>query len=122
LEPLAGYILLAENLYDRAVEFPGPWNFGPTHENIQTVEQVVRLAAKEWGDSVNLETNGEQHIHHEANQLQLNSNKAKSLLGWQPCLNPAQAIKQTIQWYKEYCENNLVVTDLTSNQISAPRL
>jgi CDP-glucose 4,6-dehydratase len=117
LEPLYGYISLAEHLWKTPVEFSSGWNFGPNQNSVKTVQETVDLAANVWGDSVDWMTSSVKHLH-EANHLQLNSSKAHSLLGWQPKLDFDEAVNKTINWYKTYYTNNQEMMEYTLNQIA----
>jgi CDP-glucose 4,6-dehydratase len=116
LEPLSGYLMLAEALWKKPEEFSGAWNFGPNQGNIKTVQNTLELAASEWGNNTDWETSHENHLH-EANLLQLNSEKAQSLLGWKPRLDFEKSVHETILWYKEYYTNNSDMKAMTIGQI-----
>jgi CDP-glucose 4,6-dehydratase len=116
LEPLSGYILLAQKLWDNPVEFSGAWNFGQDQNSIKTVNEILELAASEWGGDANWETSQKNHPH-EAGLLQLNSDKARSLLGWEPRTNCKKGVIDTIKWYKKYYRDNPDMKEVTLNQI-----
>jgi CDP-glucose 4,6-dehydratase len=100
LEPLSGYLELAEKLYtDREIYADG-WNFGPNDADSQPVEWIVnhlcsQITGANWQLNKNLQ-------HHEANTLKLDSTKAKTLLGWKPRWNLAYALNKTLEWHNEW--------------------
>ena len=116
LEPLSGYICLAEHLWKNTDKYSEAWNFGPSHNSIKMVHQVVKLAAKHWGDSAKWEASQDKYLH-EAHLLQLNSEKAKSMLSWESQMDIDDTIKKTVQWYKEYYKKNNNMHEITLNQI-----
>ena len=78
LEPLCGYLTLAENLWVQPNEFSNAWNFGPDQHSVKTVQDTIEIAKKVWGDSAAYEHLGGGHLH-EAHLLQLDSTKARTL-------------------------------------------
>ena len=116
LEPLSGYILLAQKLLENPIEFSEAWNFGPDQNSIKTVNDTLKLAASEWGGDVRWESSSENHPH-EAKLLQLNSHKAKSILGWNSRTDYKKGVIDTIKWYKEYYRGNPEMKEVTLRQI-----
>lgn len=104
LEPLSGYLILAQALYERGSEVASGWNFGPNENDNRSVEEVVNLVVSEWGQSASWEKEGKEQPH-EAQLLMLDCSKARSLLGWQPKWQIETALQKTIQWYKAYQVN-----------------
>lgn len=101
LEPLSGYMLLAQKLYDNPDKFSGSWNFGPTIESIKTVKELTERTIDIFGrGSVFI---GEiDKNKHEAGLLHLNCDKSNHQLGWYPVWNFEQTVNTTIEWYKNY--------------------
>lgn len=101
LEPLSGYLALAQVLFVSGQSYVGAWNFGPADESARTVGEVVECFAKIWGD-------GAQHLlddgsnPHEANWLKLDCSKANRVLGWQPRTGFSTALEMTADWYKRW--------------------
>ena len=120
LEPLAGYLMLAERLSDDAA-FATGWNFGPDENSAATVSTVADLASETWGDGARWEKTVEASPPKESVMLQLNSSKARSMLGWQPQFSLDVALSKTIGWYKENT-NRLDMTALTLAQIDEYQL
>lgn len=103
LEPLSGYLLLAEQLYNGNTDFAGGWNFGPQEYDVQNVEYIVEKLCKLWGDSASWLLDEGSHPH-EANYLKLDCSKAHTLLKWQPCWNLGQTLEIIVAWYKVFAD------------------
>jgi len=100
MEPLSGYLAVAEYLLAGNGEGRPSWNFGPDAENVRTVKELADKAVDIWGSgSVDVQIN--RNAPHEAKLLMLISDKAKSILGWRPRWDFNEAVSQTIQWYKD---------------------
>ena len=97
LEPLSGYLLLAERLCDDAGAFSEAWNFGPADEDARPVSWIVdHLIAAVPGTTYKRDMSSQPH---EANYLKLNSNKAHARLGWNPRWSLATALDKTLEWH-----------------------
>lgn len=101
LEPLSGYMLLAQLMWDNPTDYCEGWNFGPEAEGVSTVWEVASEVIKNYGYG-ELKDSSEPNAVHEANLLMLNINKAKSRLGWYPRMNMQQCIELVVDWYKRY--------------------
>jgi CDP-glucose 4,6-dehydratase len=101
LEPLSGYLLLAEHLFEKRCEPGGSWNFGPNPDAIQSVAAVADDVCEAWGGGASW-AREELQQPHEARTLTLDSSKAGIRLGWKPRLDYAQAVGWTVEWYKAY--------------------
>lgn len=112
LEPLSGYMAVAAGLLTDPEDIQGAWNFGPDAENVRTVEELTRTAVKVWGKG-GLRIERDVNQPHEANLLMLNSDKAKSKLGWRVHWDFEAAVTQTVSWYKRVHdgEDPTAVTD-----------
>lgn len=118
LEPLSGYLLLAEKLYSAPTVFAEAWNFGPNSEDIQSVSWIVEYVSRFWKKNLDfhLDPNANQ-LFHEATSLRLNCEKAKRKLGWLPRWNLEKALEQTLKWYRAYqAKENM--REVTLSQIS----
>lgn len=101
LEPLSGYLILAQALYEEGSRFATSWNFGPRDEDNRSVQQVIDLFVSEWGGSARWEKEGEAQLH-EASLLKLDCSKAHSQLGWSPKWNLDLAIQKITDWQKAF--------------------
>lgn len=99
LEPLIGYLQLAEKLWEDPVPYLGGWNFGPAMENTLNVESIVRRVASLWGEGRQWQTQSGEHPH-EANQLRLDCSKAMFHLGWSPRWPLEKGLAATVEWYR----------------------
>lgn len=104
LEPLSGYMLLAEKLYDSYTDYSGAWNFGPGENETWSVGELARHVYRLWGreEPRNLGVNSGIQNPHEAGFLKLDCSKARTSLGWRPKLSISQALEFTVKWYKKY--------------------
>jgi CDP-glucose 4,6-dehydratase len=98
LEPLAGYLVLAERIY-RQPELAGPFNFGPRATDAVTVREVVELARAAYG-SGRVDFAATTTGPHETTSLTLDASKAEKLLGITPRWGLAEAVKRTMAWYR----------------------
>jgi len=99
LEPLAGYLRLAERLYVQGRQYAGAWNFGPAEASLKPVSWVADRFLAVWGTGVRWETT-ETAQPHEAAILKLDCSKAAHFLDWRPTLGLEQAIDMVVQWHK----------------------
>jgi CDP-glucose 4,6-dehydratase len=100
LEPLSGYMILAAKLYEQPAQYGGSWNFGPSTSEVRTVNDVATSITQTLGRGI-IEVVGSQDHHHEARLLQLNCDKARQDLGWQPRWGVDKTFEATGNWYKE---------------------
>jgi CDP-glucose 4,6-dehydratase len=117
LEPLSGYLLLAERLYENTPQYAEAWNFGPDDSNARPVEWLADRVCDLWGPSARWSTTADENQPHEAQFLRLNCDKARSRLGWRPRMNIEQALAWTVQWYKAFQQGD-DVRMLTETQIT----
>lgn len=103
LEPLRGYLLLAEKLYTEGSRFAEAWNFGPAYSDAQPVDWIVERMASQWGPSAKWERDGAEHPH-EAQTLKLDWSKATHGLQWSPTLALEEALQWTLDWYRSWSE------------------
>ncbi len=101
LEPLSGYLYLAESLYEKGPEYSGAWNFGPNDSDCRSVLEIVQILCQQWGGSAHYQVE-EKNGPHEAGYLKLDSSKARSLLHWNPRWNLENALKKVVQWSQVY--------------------
>ncbi len=115
LEPLHGYLLLAERLYNDGAGFAEAWNFGPQDADARPVQWIVKHLAAPWGPEAHCEMDAAQHPH-EAQALKLDWSKAAHGLGWQPMLHLEEALRWTADWYRAW-NNGTEMHALTCRQI-----
>jgi CDP-glucose 4,6-dehydratase len=99
LEPLRGYMILAERLYGGNDDSETSWNFGPAPEGACSVENVVSRLSALWGDGAIYEATGERAFH-ESQTLRLDSSRAVQKLGWRNVLDFDEALSLTVNWYR----------------------
>jgi len=115
LEPLSGYMKLAEKLYNGEKSFAESWNFGPAEEDSKPVGWILEEIKRIWNEPVNWQI-AEGIQPHEARLLKLDSAKAKNQLKWSPKLSLDEAVEMTVQWYRGF-KDKKNLTELTGNQI-----
>ena len=103
LEPLAGYLTLAERLVEDPAGFSEAWNFGPRDEDARPVSWVVCQLAERWGEGAEWITSSAKSVH-EAQYLKLDCSKARSRLDWAPQLTLAKALDWVTEWYKAHTD------------------
>lgn len=103
LEPLGGYLLLAEKLYSEGAVYNGPWNFGPNEESEQNVEKIIKTLCSLWGSNSGPVVSEAPHLP-ETGFLKLDSYKAHTLLGYKPRWSVEKALAQVVRWTKVYQE------------------
>jgi CDP-glucose 4,6-dehydratase len=117
LEPLHGYLKLAEHVYDDSAAFADAWNFGPDDDDAKPVEWLADRVSELWGESASWSNEADSRQPHEAGFLRLNCEKAKQGLNWRPRLNLDSALGWTVDWYKSY-QGGDDIRELTEHQIS----
>ena len=106
LEPLSGYMLLAQKMWNEPIKYCEGWNFGPKLESISTGWEGATKIVEEYGDG-ELKDMSNMNALHEANLLMLDISKAKFQLGWEPRMNIDQCISLVIDWYKKYVSQSV---------------
>lgn len=101
LEPLGGYLLLAQKMWEEPTRYCEGWNFGPETTGVTTVWEVAEAIVKAYGQG-RLQDLSKPDAVHEAQLLMLDISKARYRLGWRPRLNLAQTVELTVDWYKRY--------------------
>lgn len=104
LEPLAGYLALAEALWHDGQKFAEGWNFGPSDEDAWPVQQIVERMVQRWGEGARWELDGQEHPH-EASFLKLDCGKVRVRLDWAPRWNLATALERTVEWHRDWLQN-----------------
>ncbi len=101
LEPLRGYLMLAERLAEDTSRFGSAWNFGPAEADAKPVSWIADRLAQSWGNSASWRNDAAMHPR-EAHYLKLDVSKAKTDLGWQPLLPLSNALDWIIEWYRAF--------------------
>ncbi len=102
LEPLSGYLVLAERLYTDGDVVAEGWNFGPRDEDARRVGWIVAQMIAEWGRDAAWEPDGMAGHPHEANTLKLDISKARARLGWEPRWDLAEALRRSVRWHQAW--------------------
>jgi CDP-glucose 4,6-dehydratase len=104
LDPLHGYLLLCEKLYEEGGSYAEGWNFGPREEDARTVGYVVERLSELWASDDNSAAwaiDKNEHPH-EAHYLKLDCSKARAGLQWRPRWNLDKTLSETVNWYRAY--------------------
>ncbi len=101
LEPLRGYLILAERLAEDGSRFASGWNFGPVNADAMPVSWIASELAKSWGDGASWSHDGSDHPR-EDHSLKLDVSKAAALLDWRPALPLSQALQWIVEWYRAF--------------------
>lgn len=117
LEPLRGYLTLAERLHDDGSRYAEGWNFGPNDEDAKSVEWITSQLVGMWGPGAQWTVAQGEHPH-EATYLKLDISKARSLLGWNPALGLRDALQLCVDWSRQRLAG-ANIRELTLAQISA---
>lgn len=104
LDPLSGYLLLAQKLYNDKKKYSGAWNFGPKEESLKEVKWVANYIKDLWSNDVSWKIDKNVHPH-EAKTLKLDCAKANNILGWEPRLSLKDTLYMAVDWYKAYLKN-----------------
>lgn len=101
LEPLRGYLAVAERLFGKPADFAEGWNFGPADADCQPVSRVVEDLVAEWGKEATWKAQPGGHPH-EAGFLRLDSSKARARLGWRSKLDLGRSLALTATWHRAW--------------------
>ena len=101
LEPLSGYLLLAEKLLEAPSQFCSSFNFGPNDEDVWPVERIATKLVEMWGDGAAWTRDSVPSVH-EDHYLTLDTSKARRQLGWQPRLRIEANLEWTMKWYRDW--------------------
>lgn len=107
LEPISGYLCLAENLYLNSNNHGEAYNFGPSADQNFAVSRLINEMSKYWNQiKWNDVSETKEHLY-EAGLLKLNCDKALFDFEWRPTLEFEETVKLTVDWYKEYYQNSV---------------
>ena len=99
MDPLNGYLTLAESLWNDGQAFAGAWNFGPDESDAKDVGYIVEQLSRVWGEDAEWR-HDESDQPHEATNLRLDSSKARSALSWSPVLDLTTTLDWIVEWYQ----------------------
>ena len=99
IEPVRGYMMLAERLWNGDDGFDSSWNFGPSSEDEKTVRFIADQLVEIWGDDARWDLDPNEHPP-EATYLKLDTSKARNHLGWKPRLPLATALEWIVEWHR----------------------
>lgn len=116
LEPLSGYLTLAEKLYTAGPVHAEGWNFGPHDTDAKPVEWIIERMTQEWGAGASWSLDGQDHPH-EATYLKLDCSKARGQLDWHPRWDIGQTIAKIVEWHKA-CDQGADMRAMTLAQIT----
>ena len=117
LEPLNGYLMLAEALYSDPKGKAEGWNFGPVDQDARPVSWICDELTRRWGGGASWMLDGEE-FHHEATYLKLDSSKAQAELGWRSKLSLSEALDWILDWNRR-ADNGEDLRQVTLQQISS---
>jgi CDP-glucose 4,6-dehydratase len=99
LDPLNGYLMLAERMWADGLAFEGAWNFGPDESDARDVAHIVERLSSGWGSAAEWRHDQSEQPH-EATCLKLDSSKARSRLSWVPALDLPTTLEWIVEWYR----------------------
>ena len=108
LDPLRGYLMLAEHLTEDPGQYSGPWNFGPTEEDSLPVSEIATELTRLWGNGADWTVPGDvassaaTTTAKESQQLILSSSQAINRLNWRPIWRIHRALSASVEWYKAH--------------------
>ncbi len=115
LEPLSGYLLLGQKLYEEGPLYAEAWNFGPSDEDAQPVSWIVNKVATLWGNNSKWSIESKENPH-EAHYLKLDCSKVKMKLGWKSKWPLSQCLEETVKWYQAFYQKQNI-RDFSIQQI-----
>lgn len=119
LEPLGGYLLLAQRLWEQGAPLAKGWNFGPNDGDARPVSWVAARLASTWGEgaSCQMDAPKDQPAPHESRYLKLDCSLAKAELSWHPTLSLAEGLDWTVEWYQSFYRDASRARQVTEAQI-----
>jgi CDP-glucose 4,6-dehydratase len=102
LNPLSGYVRLAERLVEEGRAFAGPWNFSPAVDEARSVSWLVEHLRRGWPGELSVEVAHPANDEHEARVVKLDASKARARLGWAPLWSLERGVDAIIEWYDAY--------------------
>ena len=115
LEPLSGYLLTAQNLFENGADFAEGWNFGPVDSDAKPVSHIVEKMVSIWGQNAEWVIDGTDHPH-EAHYLKLDCSKAKMRIGWSSRWHLDETLEKIVNWHKAWLSDQ-DMREYTLNEI-----
>lgn len=109
IEPLHGYLLLGERLLSSETAFCEAFNFGPHSQDALSVAEICQTAQRSW-DRIQYQAESSSDALHEAGELRLDISKVKAYLGWSPTWSTEEAVRKTVDWYRDHASSGAVNT------------
>lgn len=106
LEPLSGYLVLAQRLYEDGAQFAEGWNFGPADADAQPVSWIAERMSDCWSDGAQFRIEANAAAPHEAHYLKLDCSKARAELPWTPRWSLARALEEVVSWHRAFLAGN----------------
>ena len=101
LEPLSGYLVLVQRLWNDGASFADGWNFGPNDADARPVRWIADVVAEQWGEGAGWTLDERVHPH-EAAYLKLDISKARQQLGWEPRWSLSTALTKVVEWHRSW--------------------
>jgi CDP-glucose 4,6-dehydratase len=117
LDPLAGYLMLAQAMVAAPESTPAALNFGPDTQSFRSVSELVEAFTTRWGGRPGWRLDAGEHPH-EASLLTLDATRARAILGWRPLLSFDEAVSWTADWYRAFWSGDDIGA-VTRRQIDA---
>lgn len=117
LDPLRGYLMLAEKLYQEGPRWGEPWNFGPGENDNVTVDNVIHYFYEKWKGCSEY-SKSDKPQPYEAHFLRLDSTKSRSKLGWIPRWHIERAVSAVVEWHRAHAQGENMKS-VTENQITS---
>ncbi|EPZ8123207.1 CDP-glucose 4,6-dehydratase [Yersinia enterocolitica] len=105
LEPLSGYLVLAQHLWEHGQPFAQGWNFGPRDEDAQPVEWILDHMVQAWGDGASWQLDSDPQPH-EARYLKLDISKARTHLKWEPTWGLETTLTRIVNWHRAWLQSD----------------
>lgn len=117
LEPLAGYLEIAEKLYTKGPDYAEAWNLGPEQKDAKPVEWIASKLSEFWGEGASWQSDSNADHPHEARYLKLDCSKAWASLSWRPQWSLEQTLEKIVEWHRAYIAGKNM-HEVTLNQIT----
>ena len=116
LEPLCGYMCLAQKLYEQGTDYAEAWNFGPNENDTKPVQWIVEQLIQIWGGDARWDIDKNEYPH-EAHYLKLDCSKSKMRLDWEPRWSLTEALAGIVDWQKAY-QSGINMREFSLGQIA----